>query len=527
MGKRVIIVVVALAFVVAAVVAGLDLTSPAAHGPAQTVSTSAVTQISVRPPAVAGAFYPGRADELRTYIDRRLADAPVADVNGRVIGLLCPHAGYDYCGQVAAAGYAAVRGKRYDAVIVTGPAHHMEVDGAAVGEWTVWETPLGTVPVDMELSRELQQACPAIRADAPGSEALRPEHSIETQLPWLQVALGQFKFVPLLISDFSAANCDGIARAIADVCAKRDVLLVASTDLAHYPAYDDCVRVDRGIIEAVETMDVAAVCEKDVEILHGGTRNLFCTMCGLGPVTVVMNSAKSLGADRAVVLARANSGDVPSGDHDRCVGYAAVAFIGPERQTQTPSEEDETVSDASCPTGAGSEGELNEEQQKELLALARETIARHVAGQPLPPLPTGPDIYQKERAVFVTLNKHGQLRGCIGALEAQEPLVEAVRRYAIAAATQDPRFPPVTADEVPDLHIEISVLSPLRKIDSPDEIVVGKHGVVVRQGFHSGVFLPQVAPEQGWDRDTMLNMLCAHKAGLPMVAWKHGADLYV
>ncbi len=129
--------------------------------------------------------------------------------------------------------------------------------------------------------------------------------------------------------------------------------------------------------------------------------------------------------------------------------------------------------------------------------------------------------------MFVTLHKHGQLRGCIGTLEPREPLAEAVRSAAVSAATQDPRFPAVNPDEVDDLEIEISVLSPLEKIDRPEDIIVGKHGVVVAEGVQRGVFLPQVAPEQGWDRETMLNYLCAHKAGLPADAWRRTADLYV
>jgi len=172
-------------------------------------------------------------------------------------------------------------------------------------------------------------------------------------------------------------------------------------------------------------------------------------------------------------------------------------------------------------------GELNERQQRLLLKLARDTIAQWVTSRTMPELPTGEPIFEEPRAVFVTLHKHGQLRGCIGTLEPREPLAAAVRSSAISAATQDPRFSPVTADELDDLHIEISVLSPLRKVDSPDEIIVGVHGVMVAHGMRRGVFLPQVAVEQGWDRDTMLNYLCAHKAGLPADAWRHGADLYV
>ncbi len=176
--------------------------------------------------------------------------------------------------------------------------------------------------------------------------------------------------------------------------------------------------------------------------------------------------------------------------------------------------------------GPETEG-LNAQQQETLLRLARETIAQYARDRKVPELPTGDPALQASRAVFVTLHKRGMLRGCIGSLEARLPLAEAVRSSAISAAFGDPRFPPVTAGEVNDLEIEISVLSPLRRVGSADEIAVGTHGVVVSKGMRSGVFLPQVATEQGWDRETMLNCLCSHKAGLPEDAWRRGCDLSV
>ncbi len=176
---------------------------------------------------------------------------------------------------------------------------------------------------------------------------------------------------------------------------------------------------------------------------------------------------------------------------------------------------------------SAAQGELNESRQQTLLRLARDTIRQWVTSQSVPELPAGDPAFEEPRAVFVTLHRHGQLRGCIGTLEPREPLAAAVRSSAISAATADPRFPAVTPDEVDDLEIEVSVLSPPRRIDSPDEIVVGTHGVMVAEGMRRGVFLPQVAPEQGWDRDTMLDFLCAHKAGLPRDAWRHGAEMHI
>ncbi len=162
---------------------------------------------------------------------------------------------------------------------------------------------------------------------------------------------------------------------------------------------------------------------------------------------------------------------------------------------------------------------LTDEEKIYLLRLAREVVSKkvHGANPDIPEPPT--EKLREKRGAFVTLNKFGQLRGCIGYIEAVKPLYLTIADMAESAAFRDPRFPPVTADEVPDLGIEISVLTPLRPIESTDEIQVGRHGILVRQGFYQGLLLPQVATEYGWDRETFLTQTC-HKAGLPGDCWK-------
>ncbi len=484
---------------------------------------------NVREPAVAGAFYPGNPDELRSYVEEQLAQAGKPELPGRVVALIAPHAGYVYSGSIAAAAFVTVMGAEFETVIAVGPSHRMPVDGAALTDASAWRTPLGEVAIDTEMCAALEAASERIHVSA---LAHQDEHCLEVEVPFLQVALKEFKFVPLVMTDFSGENCKALAEAIVTVVKDRlaasrpggaeggkagSVLLVASTDMSHYPVYEETNRADKAMLEAIETFDTAKVRKKDEELLAAGVEELHCTLCGLGPVLTVMEAASELGADTVTTIKYANSGDVPMGDRGRCVGYCAVAFCASEKEGEGVSEE----------AGQTSEGELNEAQQKQLLVLARETITQYVKRRTMPDLPTGEPAFEQERAVFVTLHKHGDLRGCIGTLEAREPLAQAVRSSAISAATQDPRFPPVTADELDEVHIEISVLSPMRKVASADEIIVGKHGVVVSQGMRRGVFLPQVAPEQGWDRETMLRHLCADTAHLPPDAWRHGATLQI
>ncbi|MEA3400749.1 MAG: AmmeMemoRadiSam system protein B [Armatimonadota bacterium] len=475
---------------------------------------------TVREPAVAGAFYPGDPDELRATVREMLEEAEAAELPGPVIGLMAPHAGYVYSGSIAAAAYAQLRGADYDTVIIIGPSHRWPTQGIALPASDVWRTPLGEVPVDRELCAALAEASDRFHRSA---QAHGTEHCLEVQLPFLQMVLDDFAIVPLVMHDFSEENCSAAADAIVQVAADRSVLLVASTDMSHYPAYEDANRVDRAMLEAIASFDAEAVRERDAELMAEGMANLSCTLCGLGPVAVVMEAARRLGADSAVVIDYANSGDSPMGEKGQCVGYGAAAFCAREGREDTEA----AARDEGPPRQTAEAGELNAEQQRRLLALARETVEAVTAGEAPPEPPADDPAFQPQRAVFVTLNKQGRLRGCIGSLQARQPLGEAVISSAASAATEDPRFMPVTAAEVDELEIEISVLSPLRTVDDPEEIMVGEHGVIVSQGRRRGVFLPQVAPEQGWDREEMLAHLCAEKAGLPPDAWQKGATLQV
>ena len=294
--------------------------------------------------------------------------------------------------------------------------------------------------------------------------------------------------------------------------------MVASTDMSHYPVQTEASRVDHAMLKVIAAFNPDEVYAADERLLGENVPNLHCTLCGLGPLVAVMKAAQKLGADRAQVLKYANSADAEPATARRCVGYGAVVFVG------------KRISVSSEPTAEanGEEDiELTQEQREWLLELARRTIEQYVSSHQLAEIDTDDPAMHEQRAVFVTLTKQSRLRGCIGQIKARMALAEAVRDAAISAATRDPRFPAVRPEELDKIHIEISVLSPLRQVDNANEIEVGKHGVLVRQGTRQGVFLPQVAPEQGWNREQMLTHLCADKAGLPPDAWRKTATLYV
>ncbi|MCX7598625.1 MAG: AmmeMemoRadiSam system protein B [Armatimonadetes bacterium] len=491
--------------------------------------------VRVRLPAVAGLFYPDDPQELRQTVTRCLDRAAPPPVSGRLLALVVPHAGYQFSAPVAAFAYKLISGLRLDHVVVVGPSHASAFSGALLTESAAWRTPLGDAPVDTQLSDGLAAAAPELfrRSDALQAR----EHSIEVQLPFLQVVLGDFKFVPVLLNDFSEENCRAVASALAKALKGRRALLVASTDLAHYPDRDLCRRVDLCTLGLIERMDIAGLYAWEEEATKKyAARDVSCTMCGLGPVVTVLLAAKELGADTVLRLKYANSGDLVAFTADRSVGYGAVAVSDGKGKPLLPDSAEESETGGNGPAGGGAKMEeaplgsadnLSDEQKKTLLKLARKAIQAWVGeGRRVKP-PEGDPAFCEPRAVFVTLKSHGRLRGCIGCLEPEAPLGEAVVEYAISAAVRDPRFPPVSPQEVKELDIHISVLSPLRPVNKPEDIVLGKHGIVVAQGFRRGVFLPEVAVEQGWDLPTTLSILCQEKAGLPSDAWKRDAKLYV
>jgi len=499
------------------VLIGAACTPQTSKPPPRQVSSPALadSEVHVRQPAVAGQFYPGGAERLTDVVAGYLDEAEVEPITEDIIGLMVPHAGYEFSGGVAGYAYAAIQDHSYDSVVLIGPSHRgVPPAGAALSGKEAWETPLGRIAVDRELTQKLLAASDRLRID---DFAHRPEHSLEVQLPFLQTVLGEFKIVPIVMADFGPENTVALAEAIVSAVGDKKVLLVASTDMSHYPVQQQARRVDEAMLEVIASFSPEKIYAADEQWLGENVPNLHCTLCGLGPVVTVMKAAQKLGAERAEVLKYANSGDVEPRTADRCVGYGAVAFVGkrtPAAQGVESSKEEE-------------DAELTAQQQQYLLNLARRSIREYSASRSLVEIDTHDPTMHQRRAVFVTLTKGERLRGCIGQIVARMPLAQAVREAAISAATRDSRFLPVTSDELDGIHIEISVLSPLRRVGDPSQIEVGKHGVLVREGQRQGVFLPQVAPEQGWNREQMLTHLCADKAGLPPDAWQKTATLYV
>ncbi len=463
----------------------------------------------IRPPTVAGKFYPESAAVLKLAIEKFMQDALPAQVK-EPLAIVVPHAGYIYSGQICADGYSQVRRGAYDVVVILGTNHTTPgMRKIALYPGDGFRTPLGIAPVDKETVAALIAADPDCAADnRPHSR----EHSVEVQVPFIQVLFPKAKIIPAIVGEADPALAGRFGAALAKVLAGRRALIVASADLSHYPSAEDANAVDRKTLEAIASLDPTAF-RTTVRMQEANrVRGLDTCACGEAPIMAAMAAARAMGATGGQVVSYANSGDLPIGERERVVGYGAVVFTAGRKTAKT----------AGTAAPAAAERDLTPVDKKALLALARETISRFLTTQMIP-LPRGlSPAAMERRGVFVTLKRDGDLRGCIGRMVPDRPLATLVGAMALQAAFEDPRFRPVTLDEVPKLEVEISVLTPTKPVLGPGEIVVGRDGVLLQKGARSAVFLPQVAPEQGWGREEMLDNL-ARKAGLPEKAWREGA----
>lgn len=470
-----------------------------------TVAPLTIPSGRIRSSTVAGSWYPGDPNQLAKTVDSFLA--AVESVDGEPIALIVPHAGYDFSGPVAACGFKQLAGIEYDVAVVIA-ADHRPPFSHPISVWAEggFETPLGIVPVDIELAKALIAIDPRITFDP---EAHIGEHPIEIELPFLQRVCPNCRIVPVLMGADDENTVEVLTKALLATLPGRRAVVIASSDLSHYPQEKDALRVDKTLLAAIETGDPTTVEATIAAIEEAQVPNLVTSACGKGPILVVMGAAQGLGANTTTVLRYTNSADSPEGDSERVVGYGAVMFWRyiPPNLTAT--------------------------QRDELLALARTTIAEYLQTGRIPTYETDDPMLTRRAGVFVTLRRRNQpsaspemsLRGCIGHLWADRPLYQTVQKMAVAAATSDPRFPPMTIEELNSLHIEISILSPLHRVVEIQEIEIGVHGLIISGAGRQGLLLPEVPLTRGWDRETFLESVC-YKAGLPTDVWPGKASLY-
>jgi AmmeMemoRadiSam system protein B/AmmeMemoRadiSam system protein A len=424
------------------------------------------------------------------------------EVKGEILGVVSPHAGYLYSGQTAAFVYKALKDRKKKLVVLLGPSHRYYVKGFSICDKGEWETPLGTVSIDEEFASKLKSHSKLI-VNEPQAHA--EEHSLEVQLPFLQKTLKDFKIVPIVFNVEEPSMLGILVDALsAELKNRKNWVIVASSDLYHGGNYNTAKTVTDKVDEYIKKFDYEGLLEYDRKMRDSGA----CAACGTSAIAVLLQVMKNLGVTEVKLLASTTSGDVTGEKTGYVVGYGGWAFVKNIAKDTKSKEAESAV-----------EFNLTSRDKERLLVIARETITQYVGSNKTPEFKIESKILQKECGAFVTLKKKGNLRGCIGLIVADKPLYLAVRDMAIAAATQDPRFPALSPSEIDDIEIEISVLTPMQKVNSADEIEVGRDGLMIRRGYMSGLLLPQVPVEQGWDKKTFLEHTC-YKAGLPRDAWK-------
>ena len=455
----------------------------------------------VRPATQAGRFYENDSRILSHEIDSLLARHANDQKLGSVAALIVPHAGYYFSGNVAASAYAQLNPKKpYKRIFLLGPSHHEWLNGASVnGEVDYYATPLGNVPVDREMARQL------IEADSVFSyqpKAHDREHCLEVQLPFLQRRLGKVPpIVPIIISTNDFTKLKRMAEVLKPWLTDENLFIISS-DFSHYPSYEDAKTVDAKTGKAIESGDVEQLIATIEANERSGIRNLATSACGEFPIITLMLMLDSHYQIKHLLYQ--NSGDIDNYDHSRVVGYHAFAILRGEEKSFT----------------------LSDDEKQMLKKIAYESIKDSLDGKVISnPSPLTPHL-SSNCGAFVSLHKQGRLRGCIGHFGEDTPLHEIVAEMARAAAFEDPRFMPVTRDELDELDIEISVLTPMRRIQSLDEFQLHRHGIYIRKGYRSGTFLPQVADEVNWTKEEFVGHCSQDKAGLGWDGWRD-AELYV
>ncbi len=482
-----------------------------------------------RPPAVAGQFYPGNPDELRQTVQTLLANVQPkvhCPAEPRVVALIVPHAGYVYSGPTAAVGFRAIEKLPFDRTCFLGVDHRSGRPTISVWPAGGFDCPMGVTPIDASLSQQLIDAGRPITVDP--SQHLA-EHSLEVLVPFFQSTFGgrQAAFVTVGGPPENGLHLGDVLYDLVASSSER-FLFIVSTDWSHYHDAQTAAKLDQAGIDQVLALNE--------EQLLAKCRTGETELCGLNGVLAVTRLMRRLGGS-AVLLEHTDSAKA-SGDQTQVVGYAAILLTAcpPARfggqgsaggdAGSTPGSAPSTaVSSPALPVAAASasaaihhqESPMSTENQafhEEALRAVRTTLTGYLKDGTLPALELKSKRFQEVCGVFVTLKKHGELRGCIGLIQGVKPLGKGIQEMAVAAATEDPRFPAVTLSELAELDIEISVLTPMTPVKDLNEIQVGRDGLLLRRGYHSGLLLPQVATEYGWDRDTFLEHLC-YKAGLP------------
>lgn len=462
----------------------------------------------IRQPAVSGSFYPSDPKLLIAKLTDLFKSAGNPEFRDNIAAIIVPHAGYIFSGEIAASAYSLINPeKEYTRVFIIGTSHHVYLNGASLYNLGDFKTPLGIVEVDTSLTNQLISKFNFFESSV---EAHKQEHSIEVQLPFLQYQLKKkFKIIPIIIGTQSEEMCRKIAKAL-EPYFNNENLFVISADFSHYPSYYGAKVADKATGDAIATNSpdnfLKALKKNESAKIPG----LLTSCCAWSSVLTLLHLSSENKGIEINHIRYSNSGDSEAGDTLKVVGYHSFVFA---RTNQSAEPEVFT---------------LSKEDKIELLKIARNAIESRLQKKRISYVDESliSEALNTKCGAFVTLKKNGSLRGCVGQFKPSGPLYKCIVQVAETAAFEDVRFNPVQLYEMKSIEIEISVLTPLKRIKSIDEFELGKHGIYMVKGTHSGTFLPQVAEETGWNREEFLGNCALEKAGIGYNGWKD-ADLYI
>lgn len=455
----------------------------------------------------AGRFYDDNPVALKTMLQQLFAKAEPRKEGASPLAVVVPHAGYAYSGEVAASGFNQIDpNRKFEHIFVIGSSHTTAFQGASVYCDGDYETPLGIVKVDTVLAKKLVAENKILKSYV---EPHLYEHSLEVELPFLQYYLkNDFRIVPIILGSSSGDTPQKLAAALKPYLNEKN-LFVISTDFSHYPRYDRAEKLDHETAVAIQTNKPSKLIDILQDHEQKNIAGLSTSLCGWSSVLTLLYMTEKM-TDLSIDLVQyRNSGDSPYGAKDKVVGYYSIAFNNAKS------------------SGKGSEFSISRSEKLYLLKLARKTITDYIKKGITAEVDATPlsATLKSPCGAFVTLNKDGKLRGCIGHLNPEQPLWKVVQEMAIVAATKDYRFCPIAAAEIDDLEIGISVLTPLKRIQSADEFILGKQGIYMKCGDQTGTFLPQVAVSTGWSKEEFLGHCARDKAGIGWSGWE-SAELY-
>lgn len=450
----------------------------------------------VRLPSFAGLFYPQDQKNLIQTIknlEQTITLTKFQNFSEPKI-LIVPHAGYPYSGPIAMQGYATIKDQPIETFIIIGPYHKENFSGVSIWTEGTWQTPLGNIAIDEQLAKAIQKHNTQFNYKI---DIHNQEHSLEVQIPLIQYFFPNARIVPVLISDLHYAQELANALYKTITTTKKSIALIFSTDMSHYHNQETAYAIDSETIEILK--------KSDASLFFDSMVNHKSELCGAAAVQTALLLAKKLKNRNFVLYNYQTSGDITK-SYNSVVGYVTAGLT----ERETSGKNDTVLRNPS----------YSKEEQKQMLSIARTTLIHHVTKKEIPQFNFQDQFLKKEKGVFITLWKNKtELRGCIGTINAQKSLLEAIIHMTINAASNDSRFEPVTAKELDSITIEISVLSRAKPIESIDQIIFKKHGVIISNNNHQGVFLPEVA-ENFSTKEDFLNALCTQKAGLAPLCWK-------